>query len=96
MTPKTIIPDSQQKASPLCILLLILGLLLLIIYIVDSLTQLIGLSESTLGTLLAFRIIFLGVGLLLYFFTYLFRKLANIADEIEQECNDESEETEKK
>ena len=94
MTPKTIIPDSKQRASPTCILLLMLGLLFLIIYILDSLTHLIGLSESTLGIFLAFIIIFLGVGLILYFFTFLFRKLANIADEIEQEGNDELEETE--
>ena len=94
MTPKTIIPNSKQKVSPTCILLLILGVLFLIIYIFDSLTHLIDLSESTLGILLAFVIIFLGVGLILYFFTFLFRKLANIADEIEQECNDELEETE--
>ena len=94
MTPKTIIPDSKQKANPTGILLLMLGLLFLIIYILDSLTHLIGLSESTLGIFLAFIIIFLGVGLILYFFNILFRKLANIADEIEQEGNDELEETE--
>jgi uncharacterized membrane protein len=88
MTPKNITLDSSRKISPSCILLLTIGLLLLIIYIIDSFTQIIGINSSTLGTILAFSIILIGVGLILFFFSCLFHKLATIADEIEQECNE--------
>jgi hypothetical protein len=91
MTPKTITLDSSKKTSPSCIFLLAVGLILLAIYIIDSLTSIIGINESTLGIILAFTIIILGVGLILYFFSCLFNKLATIADEIEQECVDENE-----
>jgi len=91
MTPKTITLDSTKKTSPTCIIILALGIILLLLYIIDSLTQIIGINSSTLGTILAFAIILIGVGLILYFFSCLFNKLATIADEIEQECTTEEE-----
>ena len=91
MTPKTITLDSSKKTSPTCIFLFAIGIILLAIYIIDSLTNILGIDESTLGIILAFTIIILGVGFILYFFGCLFNKLATIADEIEQECLDEKE-----
>jgi len=90
MTPKTITLDSSKKTNPTCIFLLTVGLILLAIYIIDSLTNILSIGESTLGIILAFTIIILGVGLILYFFGCLFNKLATIADEIEQECLEEN------
>ena len=91
MTPKTITLDSTKKTSPTCIILLALGIILLLFYIIDSLTQIFGINSSTLGTILAFAIILIGVGLILYFFSCQFNKLATIADEIEQEGVSEEE-----
>jgi hypothetical protein len=90
MKPKTITLDSSKKTSPTCLFILTIGIILLAIYIIDSLTNIIGIDESTLGIILAFTIILLGVGLILYFFGCLFNKLATIADEIEQECLEEN------
>lgn len=92
MNPKTITLNSEQKTNPTCILLLTIGILLLILYILDSITHIIGINDSTLGIILAFTIILIGVGLILYFFGLLFQKLATIADEIEQECANDNEE----
>ena len=92
MNPKTITLNSERKTSPTCILLLTIGILLLILYILDSITHIIGINDSILGIILAFTIILIGVGIILYFFGRLFQKLATIADEIEQECANENEE----
>ena len=48
--------------------------------------QIYEFSQTTYpNTILAFSIIILGVSIILYFFHYQFAKLANIADEIENE-----------
>ncbi|MBU0498286.1 MAG: hypothetical protein KKG04_10100 [Candidatus Thermoplasmatota archaeon] len=86
MKTKTITITSTHTTHPFCILALLLGIILFIIYIFDSITHLLNLSESIQGILLAFAIITLGVGIILYFFSYLFAKLSTIASEIDQEC----------
>jgi hypothetical protein len=92
MTPKTITLDSTRKTSPTSIFLLALGITLLLVYIIDSLTQIIGIDKLILGSLLAFAIIIIGISIIIYFFGYLFNKLATIADELEQEYTDDKEE----
>ncbi len=97
MKTKTITINNTHTTHPLCILTLLLGVILFIIYILDNITQLLNLSESTQGILLAFAIISLGIGIILYFFSYLFGKLSAIASEIDQECElnqNEEEDTE--
>lgn len=77
---------------------LMLGIVLLIIYLsLMTIPLFIGGKEGTSqlfyelsqsdvsGSILAFSIIFLGVGVILYFFHCQFAKLAKIADEIEKD-----------
>ena len=91
--------NSDFKTGFLCKLTLFLGILLLIVFIflkVSSfmiekesegfLGQIYELTQTTIpDSILAFSIIFLGVGIILYFFHCQFAKLAKIADEIENE-----------
>jgi Zn-dependent protease with chaperone function len=63
---------------------LILGCILFIIYFVETLLHLIGLSDDSIGIILAFAILSLGLGLILYFFSRQFTKLSQIAEEVEQ------------
>jgi uncharacterized membrane protein len=64
---------------------LTLGSILFIIYLVETLFHLIGLSKDAIGTILAFSILCLGSGLILCFFSRQFLKLSQIAEEIEQD-----------
>ncbi|VVB61556.1 Uncharacterised protein [uncultured archaeon] len=73
---------------------LIIGGILLIIYLIEIILHPIGLNDATIGTILAFVILCLGLGLMLYFFSRQFTKLSQIADEVEQnESLDDEEET---
>jgi hypothetical protein len=98
MKKRNISVNSDLKTGFFCKFCLILGLLLLVIYLiiisvplfvnadVDSLQFIYDFSQSDMsGSLLAFSIIFLGIGAILYFFHCQFAKLAKIADEIENE-----------
>jgi hypothetical protein len=87
------------KTGLLCKFFLFIGSLLFILFIflkifsflsIDKTQDLLGsiyhLSISNIpDTTLGFSIIFLGIGLILYFFQHQFAKLAEIADEIEQD-----------
>jgi hypothetical protein len=64
---------------------LVLGCILFIIYAVEILTHLIGLNDDVAGTILAFAILCLGLGLILYFFSCQFTKLSEIAHEVEKD-----------
>ena len=89
---------SDFKTGIFCKLAFFLGILLLIVslfFIASSfligegssgiLQQIYNFSQTTYpNTLLAFSIIFLAVGVILYFFYCQFAKLAKIADEIEK------------
>ena len=72
-----------------------MGVALLTIYIILKLVPLEALNELSQSgvpeTILAFSIILLGVGFILYFFNCMFCKLSKIADEIEKEENFEDE-----
>jgi len=78
---------NDLKTGIFCKFFLILGCILLIIYLVETILHPIGLSDGVTGTILAFAILSLGLGLILYFFSCQFAKLSKIAEEVE---NDES------
>ena len=87
------------KAGIFCKLTLFLGIFLLIIFIIFKVFSFILTPESTgflktiydfsqsssLDTIVAFSIIFIGIGILLYFLHCQFEKLKEIADELENE-----------
>ncbi|HIG99305.1 MAG TPA: hypothetical protein HA258_01875 [Thermoplasmata archaeon] len=68
-------------------LFLLLGGILLILYIIELVANPLNLNEDLNGTILAFSILCIGLGLISYFFSCQFSKLSKIAEEIE---NDES------
>jgi hypothetical protein len=76
---------SDLKTGFFCKLFLVLGCILIIIYIVETFLHPLGLSDDGIGTILAFAILGLGLGLILYFFSCQFAKLSKIADDIEQD-----------
>ena len=76
---------SDLKTGFLCKFFLILGCLLLLFYIVEALLHPLGLIEGATGAILAFAILAIGLGCILYFFSCQFSKLSQIADEIEHD-----------
>lgn len=66
---------------------LILGCIFLILYIVEVVAHPLSLSNDATGTILAFTILLIGLGLIAYFFSCQFAKLSKIAEEVE---NDEA------
>jgi len=76
---------SDLKTGFFCKLFLLLGCLFLIIYVVEIAAHPLQLNDDVTGTILAFVILFIGLGLISYFFSCQFKKLSNIADEIEQD-----------
>ena len=77
--------EYHSKTGFLYKLFLLIGLILLIFYVVQHIISLIEVSEHILGIVLAFSILFLGGGFLIYFLSCQFAKLAKIVDEIENE-----------
>jgi len=76
---------SDLKTGFFCKFFVILGAILLISYIIQKTIPLVVLGENTLGIILAFAILSLGLGFILYFLSRQFAKLAKIAEEIEKE-----------
>jgi hypothetical protein len=76
---------SDFKTGFLCKFLLIFGIFLLIIYIAQWMLPFIFIHENISGIILAFSILLIGIGLIVYFFNCQFAKLAEIANEIELE-----------
>lgn len=87
---------TDMKTGFFCKFFLVLGCLLLIFYVVELLLHPLGLTDTVTGTILAFAILCLGLGAILFFFSCQFSKLSEIADEIEQDETllDEEETTE--
>jgi len=75
---------SDLKTGFFCKFLLILGIVLLIFYIIQK-TISFDIDENIVRSLLAFAILSLGLGFILYFLSRQFAKLAKIAEEIEKE-----------
>lgn len=88
---------SDFKTGFLCKIFLIIGCILFIVYAVEVGVRPFQLNEDAVGTILAFSILFLGLGLISYFFSCQFAKLSKIAEEIENDESllDEDEDTEK-
>jgi hypothetical protein len=78
---------TDMKTGFFCKFFLILGCIFLILYIVEVVAHPLNLSDDMTGTILAFTILFIGLGLIAYFFACQFAKLSKIAEEVE---NDES------
>jgi hypothetical protein len=78
---------NDLKTGFFCKFFLILGCILIILYVVEIVAHPLNLSDDTTGTILAFSILFVGLGLISYFFSCQFAKLSKIAEEVE---NDES------
>lgn len=88
---------SDFKTGFLCKFFLLVGCVLFIVYAVESGAHPLQLNEDTVGTILAFSILSLGLGLISYFFSCQFAKLSKIAEEIENDESllEEDEDTEK-
>ena len=82
---------SDLKTGFFCKFFVILGAILLISYIIQKTIPLVVLGENTLGIILAFAILSLGLGFILYFLSRQFAKLAKIAEEIEKDLNEDVE-----
>ncbi|MCX6662992.1 MAG: hypothetical protein NTZ75_01955 [Euryarchaeota archaeon] len=78
---------NDLKTGFFCKFFLTLGCILFVVYLIETLLHLVGLSDGVTGAILAFAILSLGLGLILYFFSCQFAKLSKIAEEVE---NDES------
>lgn len=80
------------KTGFLSKLFILVGIILLIVYI---LSLLFTFFETISGSILGFSILFIGLGLIFYFMSLQFAKLAQIAKEIEMEedidCDQEKE-----
>ena len=75
----------RSKTGHLGKFLLFIGIVFLIILLIDKVTLILNLNRNTCDIILAFGILFLGSGSLIYFLSYQFAKLAEIAEEIENE-----------
>jgi hypothetical protein len=77
---------------------IILGIALLVIAVLQYAVRSLSLNEATDGAILAFGILCIGGGCLLYFFSRQFAKLSSIADDIEHDETlvDDEEETKEK
>jgi hypothetical protein len=80
---------SDFKTGFFCKILLFLGFILIFFYVIQWATNLISIDENVSGIILAFSILFLGIGIILYFFNCQFAKLSEIADEVENENKSE-------
>jgi uncharacterized membrane protein len=64
---------------------IILGIILLLLYLLETFLRPIGLGDTVTGTILAFAILSIGLGAILFFFACQFAKLSDIAEEIEKD-----------
>jgi hypothetical protein len=78
---------NDLKTGFFCKFFLILGCIFIVLYVVEIVAHPLNLSNDMTGTILAFSILFVGLGLISYFFSCQFAKLSKIAEEVE---NDES------
>jgi uncharacterized membrane protein len=78
---------NDLKTGVFCKFSLIIGCIIFIMYLMESLLHLFGFNDDTIGALLAFAILFLGLGLISYFFSCQFKKLSKIAEEVENDTS---------
>lgn len=78
---------SDLKTGLFCKISLIIGIILIAVYLIQFLISSINIGENIAGIILSFSIIFIGLGIILYFFQCQFAKLSKIAEDIEKECD---------
>lgn len=96
---RVISAHSDLKTGFFCKFFIILGIILLLVYLVETFLRPIGLADAITGALLAFAILCIGLGVILYFFACQFAKLSEIAEEIEADeslCEEKEETTKEK
>jgi O-antigen/teichoic acid export membrane protein len=76
---------SDLKTGFFCKFFLILGCILFVSYLILILFHPIIINDDSTGAILAFAILFIGFGVILYFFTCQFKKLSQIAEDIESD-----------
>jgi hypothetical protein len=76
---------SDFKTGFFCKFFITIGCILFIIYALEGLAHLLQLNDEAAGTILAFAILSLGLGLISYFFSCQFAKLSKIAEDIEKD-----------
>ena len=76
---------SDLKTGFLCKLFIGLGIILVVLYALFHFTKVVNLGDDVEGALLAFAILSLGLGGIMYFFACQFSKLSQIADDVEQD-----------
>ncbi|RLF29593.1 MAG: hypothetical protein DRN05_01355 [Thermoplasmata archaeon] len=81
---KNISVYSDLKTGFFSKLFLSIGFSLVILFIVIKTFFLDLIGEDVLNIMIAFSIIFLGLGFIIYFFYFQFKRLADIAREIEE------------
>lgn len=81
---------SDTKTCFLYRFLLIIGSILFIIYIIQWFVSFTIIEENLAGIILAFSILFLGLGFIMFFFHCQFTKLSEIAEEVEKGCESEN------
>lgn len=82
---KNISVYSDLKTGFFCKFLVVLGIIFLLIYLIQFALPFISIEDSITGIILAFSILFIGIGIILFFFHCQFSKLAQIAEEVEKE-----------
>ena len=82
---KTLCSASLTPIIFFCKFMLFLGLILIIFYILEKTILSLDIDKNIIESILAFSIIFLGLGFILFFLSLQFNKLAKIAKEIENE-----------
>jgi membrane-anchored glycerophosphoryl diester phosphodiesterase (GDPDase) len=87
---------SDLRTGFFCKFFLILGCILFILYLILILFHPIALSDDVTGAILAFSILLLGIGVILYFFSCQFAKLSQIAKEVESDESLKEDEEEEK
>ena len=78
-------PYHDFKTGFLCKVFLFLGVIFLFLVLLQAGFSSVDFGENIFGMSIAFVILFFGIGLLLYFISCQFAKLAEIAKEIENE-----------
>ena len=76
---------NDLKTGFFCKLLIILGVIFLLIYLIQFSIPYFSIGDNLSGIILAFSILLIGVGIIMFFFHCQFTKLAQIAEDVEKE-----------
>jgi len=86
MKKKYFSPYTDFKTGVISKLLLVTGFVLLLFTLTQKFLPFLNVtSKNTWDTIFAFSVLFLGVGIIMFFLSKIFGKIAALADEIENE-----------